>query len=70
LVQLKKYFMHNPNFNLELYQRTAYLDPFDYERMTLAERVAARQSLTRLLSNSCELALLGENRNMNEPESE
>lgn len=50
LMQLKKYFVQNPRFKLELYQRAAYLDPCTYERMTLEERVAARQSLICLLS--------------------
>ncbi|XP_065583549.1 uncharacterized protein LOC136042514 [Artemia franciscana] len=51
LMQLKKYFVQNPRFKLELYQRAAYLDPCTYERMTLEERVAARLSLLCLLSS-------------------
>ena len=50
LMQLKMYFVQNPRFKLELYQRAAYLDPCTYERMTLEERVVARHSLTCLLS--------------------
>ena len=51
LMQLKKYFVQNPRFKLELCQHAAYLDPCTYERMTLEERVAARQSLICLLSS-------------------
>ena len=60
LVHLKKYFIHNPKFNLECCQRAAFLDQFAYERMTLVEMVSARKSLKSLFSTSYELTPLGE----------